>query len=177
MENIIESIMLIISKFITAAVIVFIGFVFGNIVGRFLKKILIYLNVDEYTVFLPFRKKTSTIISKGTSYTIYFLVAIYALNLFEFIGIFFEIIAIIFLIGVIITLLLQVFDFFPNVMAYFKIKKKYPLGSLVTITDVNGTIEKLSLTNTLVRTDKNNIFLYPNKYMITYCRPSKKETN
>ena len=177
MQNIIEIITLFVSKFITAAVIVFIGFVFGNIVGKILKQILIYFNLDEYLAFLPFRKKISTIISGTISYTIYFIVALYALNLFEFIDLAFEILIGLFLVGVFITLILQLFDFFPNFLGYFKVKKKYPNGSNIIIGDVVGVIERISVNNTLVRTDKNNIFLFPNKYMLAHCKLSKKETN
>ena len=156
------------SRFVLAIITLFIGIIIGRFVGKLLNKILHELDIDRII------KKTTKIrfsveemISNFFSYFIYFATIIMALNQLGITTTVLEIISITIFVIIILSILLGVRDFIPNIISGIFIHQKRFLkeGDKVRIGEVEGEIIKVSLIETRIRTKSDDIIYMPNSIL------------
>ena len=156
------------SKFILALITLFIGIIIGRFVGKFLKRILGEIELDNII------KKATKIkfsledgISGFASYFIYFITIIMALNQLGVTTRVLEFISFAILIIIVLSVLLGIREFIPNVMSGIFIHQKrfIRVGDKVKIGEVEGEITKVSLTETWIRTKKGDLIYMPNSLL------------
>lgn len=156
------------SKFILAVITLFIGIIIGRFVGKLLKRVLSEVELDNLI------KKTTKIkfsledgISGFAAYFIYFITIIMALNQLGITTRLLEIISVAILIIIVLSVLLGIREFIPNVMSGIFIHQKrfIRVGDKVRIGEVEGKITKVSLTETWIRTKNGDLIYMPNSLL------------
>ncbi len=161
-EMILNSVM---TKFALAIIILLCGFILGRFVGRLLNKIL-----QEFELNNILKKATGIqisleeIIGTGVSYFIYFITIIMALETINLAPFILYILSSGVIIIIIISIILSVKDFFPNVVSSIIIHQKGYIkeGDHVKIDDVEGIVNKINLLETTIVTKNNDSIFVPN---------------
>ncbi|MBC8500549.1 MAG: mechanosensitive ion channel [Nanoarchaeota archaeon] len=156
-------------KIVTAIIILLIGFIIGRIVGRIILKLLKEIEFDK-----TIRKATgyqasfSALLSKSSSYFIYFLAILMALESLGLTPFVLNMISVVILLIVGISVILAIKDFIPNFIAGYSVRKKglYKQGDRIKVGKVEGKITKISLLDTHVVTKKKDMIVIPNSYFI-----------
>jgi len=151
-----------VSKLIVALLFLFIGLIFGKILGRAVHKLLSELDFDSHIEKLGFKQKLTATISTWVSFLIYFLSVYFALMQFGLAGPVFYTLIVLFLIIFAVSAMLTVKEFFPNFFSFIHIKFNHVIsvGELVKIENVEGKVEHIGFTKTKIKTRKGDtIFL------------------
>ncbi len=158
-----------VTNLVLATIILLLGFIFGRIAGSFSKKALgeIGLNRLIYN-FVGLSFSLENLISAFITYFIYFMAIVLALNQFGASELFFNIIA--FSIGfvVLLSMLLALKDFFPNLAAGIAIGRKSMLrkGDNVSIDGIEGKVLEVGFYMTKIESGKKEIVFIPNSTVI-----------
>lgn len=156
------------TKFILAVITLFIGVIIGRFVGKLLQRLLHELEIDNII-----RKTTKIkvsveeIISKFFSYFIYLVTIVMALNQLGLTTKVLELISIAIFIIIVLSILLGIREFIPNIISGIFIHQKRFLreGDKVKIGEVEGKIVKISLTETWIRTKRDDMIYMPNSLL------------
>jgi len=151
-------------KFIIAVIIFLIGVVIGRTAEKVLKRILheveLNKNLKKAGIKLPLEK----IITNFVKYFIYFIAAIWALTELGLTTTVLNMISAVVLVLILISLILGVKDFIPNIIAGYFIHRKQMLkqGDKIAVQNLKGKIEKITLTETEIKTEKGDTIYIPN---------------
>ncbi|MBW2966350.1 mechanosensitive ion channel family protein [Candidatus Woesearchaeota archaeon] len=155
-------------KFIIAIVIILIGFIIGRIVYKILQKILHEIELNKNIRKAGIKKLSlENIISNFAKYFIYFIAVIWALTELGLTTTILNIISAFILLLIIISLILAIKDFIPNAFAGLFIYKKgmFKQGDKITIHGLEGTIQKITLIETEIKTEKGDTIYIPNSFI------------
>jgi len=158
-----------VTRLVVAAIIILIGFILGRIAGKIVLRILNEIELNKIL-----KKATNVkisleeMISHGISYFIYFVAIIWALETLNLAPIILYIISIGFIVVVILSVLLGVKDFIPNFFAGFFIhrRKIVKKGDYLKLGDVEGTVDKVTLLDTLIKTKQGDTLYVPNSALL-----------
>ena len=153
---------------IFAAIIILIGVVIGRLSGKLVTRLL-----KEIELNLLVRKATNKrvqieeLAGKMTSYVIYFFVIIMAFNQLGLTMTIFYLISAAIIIVIIISFVLGVRDFIPNMFAGLTIQKKgfLQVGDKIEFRGVKGKVDYINLIEIRVLTKGGDIISIPNSLL------------
>ncbi|RMF55647.1 hypothetical protein D6745_01475 [Candidatus Woesearchaeota archaeon] len=157
------------SKLIVAVLIIFVGIIIGRLVGKLILRVLHELEINK-----SLRKATKIpisleeIISNLSTYFIYFIAVVWALETLSLAPIILYILFGAFLLVIILSILLSIKDFIPNLIAGFILHKKRRLkiGDTIKVKHAEGRIVYLNLIETKVETKKGDEIFIPNSLLV-----------
>lgn len=149
-------------------IIILVGFIIGRIVGKLIQGLFHELELNNIL-----KKATGIkvsfeeIVGRFVSYFIYFIAIIMALNQIGITSAILYIIAGAVMVIVIVSLILAIKDFIPNVIAGFFIHQKRNLkeGDFIKVKKIEGKIIHINLVETRIKTKSNDIIYIPNSLL------------
>lgn len=155
-------------KFVIAIIILLVGFIIARIVGRLTKKVLSELEVD-YILKKGAGVKFSLekFVSKSIEYFIYFLAIVLTLNQLGVTTTVLHLIAGAVILIIVVSFILAIKDFIPNLMAGFIIyqRKRFKDGDYIKVGEVEGRIKHITLLETKLQTKSGDTILIPNSML------------
>jgi len=151
-------------KLILALIILLIGFIFGRVIGKILHRILHEIQLDKTLKKTNIHFALEKTISNIVTYFIYFISLIWALNELGLTTTVLNMISAAALILIILSILLAIKDFIPNIISGFYIYQGSILkeGQKISIDNLEGTIRSISLLETQIETSKGDTIHIPN---------------
>ena len=152
------------NKFVVAVLILLIGFVIGKVVGKLSQKLLHELELDKNLKNFRIKIPLESLISHALSYFIYFIVIIMSLNQLGLTAPIVNLLSLAIMLLLILSLLLSIKDFFPNLIAGLILhkKNKLKLNDSLEALGVKGKIVNLTLTETVIKTSRGDLIYIPN---------------
>ncbi|MFC1648261.1 mechanosensitive ion channel domain-containing protein [Nanoarchaeota archaeon] len=161
----------VIRTILIAIVILLIGLVAGKLISRFVKHLLHQLEADKtFKATTGWKFSIEKTISSFVEYFIYFIVIIMALEKIGITSAVLNMVAGIIILLVLISIVLAIKDFVPNMMAglILKGKKEYKKGVKIQVKRIEGKIQEIGLLETRVLTSKKDIILIPNSIFVKH---------
>jgi small-conductance mechanosensitive channel len=154
-------------KLVIAIIILLIGFIIGRTVSKILQRILHEIELDKNIKKAGIKLPLEKYIANFVKYFIYFIAVIWALTELGLTTTVLNMISAVVLILILISLILAIKDFIPNVIAGFFLhrKKIFKQGDKIIIHDLKGTIQKITLTETEIKTEKGDTIYIPNSHI------------
>ncbi len=153
------------TKILAAVVMLLVGIILGKIAGKLIMKILHEIELDEIIkkaggVDIGLEKVLGTF----TAYFIYFIAVIMALNQLNITTTVLQMISGAVIIIVIISIVLAIKDFVPNLFAgiYIYRNKFIEEGEVIKVKGMEGKIIKINLVETKIETKGKDIVYIPN---------------
>jgi small-conductance mechanosensitive channel len=159
----------IISNIVVAAIIIFIGFIVGRLLGKFVQVLLKEISLDEnIKKYIRIKIQLEEGIGLLISYSIYLISIIMGLNHIGLTAHILNIISSVVIIVVILSLFIGLKDIIPNIISGLIInnKKIFNKGDEVIIDDIEGIVENIKLTETIVITKSGDLIYIPNRNVI-----------
>jgi len=153
------------TKILASVVVLLIGIILGKIAGKLLKRILHEVELDVIL------KKASgidmgleKILSGFTTYFIYFIAIIMALNQLNITTTVLQMISGAVIIIIIISIVLAIKDFIPNMFAgiYIYRNRFIKEGETIKVKGIEGKIVKINLVETKIETKGKDVVYIPN---------------
>lgn len=145
----------ILNKLVSALIIFFLGFIFGKVAGSLSKKIFeeIELNKRLKNYWIA-RFNPEKLFSKTISVIFYVITVFMALNKLGITSVVLNIILVFFALIVISAFVLDVRDFFPNIISWIKIKKNhyYKVNDKIKIHLAEGVVTRITPFTTKITT-------------------------
>jgi len=167
-ENVTAAISDVLAKILVAVIVLLVGFIVGRIVGRLLEKFLheIELNV---LVRKMLRKRIAAEQLLGTlvAYSIYLVTILLALSQLGLTRIVLYVLATGVIVLVLLSVLLGIRDFIPNVLAGFSIHRRGLVrkGKTVRVARARGKVLHVGLVDTKIKTNTGDVLLIPNSVL------------
>ena len=155
-------------RFVVAIVILLIGLIIGRTVGELLQRVLHEVELDKVVRKAGISVSLESFLSSFATYFIYFITVIWALNEIGLTTTILNMISGAALVLIIISILLAIKDFLPNIIAGFHIYSKslVRVGDKIKVEKLQGVVSKISLTETEIRTKKGDLIYIPNSSLI-----------
>ena len=150
---------------VVAVIILLIGLIAGKLIGKLVKKLLHEIEVDAII------KKTTRIdvnlermLSVSVAYFIYFITIIMVFNQLNITTTVLQMLSAAVIVLVVISILLAIKDFMPNLFAGFYIAKNrfISIGEVIRIKGLEGKIVQIILLETKLETIDGDIVYVPN---------------
>jgi small-conductance mechanosensitive channel len=165
-ELVTETFSNLISNLVVAAIIILIGFIIGRILGKFIQTLLKEIQLDFLVKkYIRIRIQLEEIIGTFISYSIYFISLIMGLNHIGLTTQILNIVSIVIIIVIIISLFLGIKDIMPNIISGIIINKKKLINKdeEVTIDSIEGIVQEIKLTETILITKNGDLIYIPNQ--------------
>lgn len=152
------------TKFIVAVVILLIGFIIGRIVSKITYKFLHEIELNEVLKKAGLKLSLEKSISNLAKYFIYFISIIWALNEIGLTTTILNMISGAALVLIIVSILLAIKDFIPNLIAGFRIYQKSIIKTKdnIKVGHLQGKVIEVNLLETKIKTAKGDIIHIPN---------------
>ncbi len=157
------------TKLIVAVIIILIGFILGRVVGKLTQKLLHELELDRIlkeTARIKF--SLEKMLGKFIAYFIYFLTIIIALNQIGLTTTILHMISAAVLIIIVISIILGVKEFIPNLLAGIHIHRKALIkeGDRIRVRGTEGKVISVDMTEVKLKTAKGDMIFMPNSLLI-----------
>ena len=152
---------------VAAAIIVLIGFILGKLLSKVTYKILRTIEIrsalKETGFHTPFERSVST----AAAYLVYFIAIVMALHQLQLATVILYVVITCVLLVFVVSFLLSLKDFVPNLKAGFSLYKNRALrrGDIIAVQGIIGTIAQISLTKTRLVTKNGDIVYIPHVTM------------
>ena len=156
------------TKLVVAVIIVLIGLVLGKILGKFVQKALHEIELNKIIKKAAgIKASVEEIISTSLSYFIYFIFIVMALNQLGITTVVLHMISGAILIIIIISILLSIKDFMPNMFAGLFIHQKRFIkeGDILKVDNTEGKVVHINLVETKIETKHGDIIYIPNSLL------------
>ncbi len=156
------------TKLVIVVIIVLIGLVAGKLLGKLIHKLLHEIELNKLIKkSAGIKISAEEIISFFVTYFIYFIFIVMALNQFGLTTVVLHMIAGAILIIIIISIMLSIKDFMPNMFAGFFIHKKRFIkeGDIIEVDNTKGKIIHINLVETTIETKQGDIVYVPNSLL------------
>ena len=156
------------TKLVVAVIIVLIGLVLGKILGKFIQKALHEIELNKIIKKAAgIKASVEEIISTFVSYFIYFIFIVMALNQLGITTVVLHMISGAILIIIIISILLSIKDFMPNMFAGLFIHQKRFIkeGDILKVDNTEGKVVHINLVETKIETKQGDIIYIPNSLL------------
>jgi len=156
------------TKLVVAVIIVLIGLVLGKILGKFIQKALHEVELNKILrKAAGIKVSVEEIISAFITYFIYFIFIVMALNQLGLTTVVLHMISGAILIIIIISILLSIKDFMPNMFAGFFIHQKRFIneGDILKVDSTEGKVVHINLVETKIETKQGDIIYIPNSLL------------
>lgn len=160
-----ESLTPVVSKIVIAVLILLIGLILGKLICNFIRRALNEVQLDKHMRSATgFKFSLEKLISNFAAYFIYFIAIIMALNSLGLTTAVLNMISAAVIIIIIISFILAVKDFFPNLMAGIMIKSKklFDEGDVIQIKEVKGRVSFIGFLETRLLTAGKEEVIIPN---------------
>jgi len=154
-------------KLVASITILLIGLILGRFLSNLVKKILKEIELNnilkkELKLDWPIEQFLTSI----TKYLVYFIALIIALNQIGLTTTVLYIILAVILLFIVVFIILAIKDFIPNVINGFLIQHRKLLkeGEIVKIRDIEGKVEKITLTEIQIKSGNETIVI-PNSIL------------
>jgi len=154
----------IVNQYIIALVILFSGFVVGNILAKIVKKILHEIELNNFLKSISnVDVRLEELISMFVKFFIYFIFVVYVLNYLKLSTIIINVLLIVILIIVGFSVIVSIRNFLPDLFAGISISKRKLIfeGETIEIDGIVATIKKIDPTSIQLLTRDNEIMFYP----------------
>ncbi len=159
----------IINKYIVAVVILFLGFVIGTLVSKFIYRVLNDFELNKFLKSLSgVNIKMEEIVSGVIKIFIYAIFIVYVLNYLNLSQLVVNIIFIVFSLIIGISIILSIKDFIPDFIAGIRISKDNLIqeGDKIELENLQGEVKKVDLTHVEISTVNNDIIFCPNSQIV-----------
>ncbi len=155
-------------QLVVAALILLVGFIIGKLLGKLVHRLLHEAEVDNILKKAGVKVSLEVVLGTFTSYFIYFVTIIMALNQIGLTTSILQIISAGVIILLILFTILALKDFIPNMIAGLVIyqKETVKVGDKIKVNNLEGTVKKISLIETDIITTKKDIIHIPNSNLI-----------
>lgn len=156
--------MSIINRYVIAVVILFSGFVLGNILAKIVKKFLHEIELNNFLKSVSnVDIQIEEIISMFVKFLVYFIFVIYVLNYLNLSTIIINVLLIVVLVIVGFSVIVSVRNFLPDFFAGMAISKRKLIyeGDFIEIDGITATIKKIDPTSIQLLTKDNELIFYP----------------
>ena len=147
-----------------AILILLLGFVLGKLAGRVVSKVFSRLSLGILFRKIGIKRSLEGVLGSTTSMVIYFVSIIAALNQLHIAPLVLTIIVVIVIAVLVISFLLSMKDFLPNLLAGIFVYRHGVIteGDRIQVQDTIGTVVHLSLIETQLETKEGDIVFIPN---------------
>ncbi|MBU3942155.1 MAG: mechanosensitive ion channel family protein [Nanoarchaeota archaeon] len=156
------------TKLVVAVIIVLIGLVAGKLLGKLIHKLLHEIELNKLIKkSAGIKISAEEIISFFVTYFIYFIFIVMALNQLGLTTVVLHMISGAILIIIIISIMLSIKDFMPNMFAGFFIHQKRFIkeGDIIKVDNIKGKIMHINLVETTIETKQGDIIYIPNSLL------------
>lgn len=156
------------TEVIVAIIILLIGLIIGKILGRVVHKLLNSLELNKLIKkSTGMRLRMEEFIAKITSYFIFFIAIVMALDVLNLTSSIIYIVSIMIVLIIVISVAISIKDFIPNIIAgiYINKKKMFKEGKNIKIDNIEGKIEEIRLTEIKLLTKSGDIVFIPNSLL------------
>lgn len=153
------------SKIVVAVLILLIGLIIGKLLGNFIRRLLNEVQLDKHLrTTTGFKFSPERIISAFVSYFIYFIAIVMFLNSLGLTTAILNMISAAVIIIIVVSFILAIKDFFPNLIAGIMIrsKKLFNEGDVIQIKEVRGRITNIGFMETRLMTPYKEEVIIPN---------------
>ena len=160
-----ETVTPLLSKIVIAVLILLIGLILGKLIGNLIRRALNEVQLDKHLkTATGLKLSLERIISSFVTYFIYFIAVVMSLNSLGLTTAILNMISAAIIIIIVVSFILAVKDFFPNMIAGFFIKSKkvFNEGDLIQIKEVKGKISSIGFLETRLLTQYNEEVIIPN---------------
>jgi small-conductance mechanosensitive channel len=157
------------SQILLALIIALLGLILGTIIGKLLQKILSEIELNRIIRSITgLNLKLEEIIGKGITFTIYFLFIMWALEKLGLGAIIIKILSGIVIIIIVISIVLSIKDFLPNLISgvYIHLKGVIKEKDYIKTKSVTGKIKDIGLVETIIETDIKETIVIPNSTLL-----------
>lgn len=164
------------SKLVVAVIILLIGFIIGKLVGRLVQKLLHELELDKILEKARLKITLESTLGMIVSLIIYFIAIVMALNQLGLTTVILYIIIGGAILLILISTVLAIKEFIPNLISGFFIHKKgyFKEGDRIKIKGVEGKIKRINLIETEIVTKKKDVIFIPNSLLVKVAVMVKK---
>lgn len=156
------------TKLVVAVIIVLIGLIAGKLLGKFIHKLLHEIELNKFFKRAAgIKVSIEEIISTFVTYFVYFIFIVMALNQLGLTTVVLHMISGAILIIIIISILLSIKDFMPNMFAGFFIHRKRFIkeGDIIRVDNTEGKVVHINLVETKIETKQGDIIFIPNSLL------------
>ncbi len=172
------------TKFVGALIILLIGIVIGRVLGKLLKRMLHEFEFDTFIrKTTPIKLSLEEFISHLIEYIVYFSSIVYSLSKIGLVSTVFQFISLIIILFVILSIVLGLKDFIPNILAGIRVQQKenFKEGDIISIQDkdsiIEGKIISLNLLELVLETKKGDVIYIPNSLLTKSLIKKSKHSN
>ncbi len=159
----------VLNNIVVAAIVVLIGFIGGRLAGKLVSRVLDELEFNRLVhnitrLSIP----ADEILGYLSQFFIYFLAIIIALDTLRLRGILFDLASALLVVIILISMLLFLKDFIPNVFAGVVIHQAAHLreGDHVRIGDLEGVVDSVNLVDTRIHNRQGDVIFVPNTFVM-----------
>jgi len=155
----------VLSKLVIAVLILLIGLIIGKLIGALIRRALNEVELDKHLrIVAGLKFSVERLISSFVSYFIYFLAVVMSLNSLGLTTAILNMISAAIIVIIVISFLLAIKDFFPNLIAgiLIKTKKTFNEGDEIQIKEVRGRIACIGFLETRLVTRYDEEVIIPN---------------
>lgn len=165
MQNLFSSLL---NKALIAAIIILVGFVVGRLLGRLVKQLLHEVGLDSLTRTAGIKISVEGLIGAITTYSIYFIAVVMALDELGLNTLVFSLLAGGIIAIVLVSTLLAVKDFIPNLFAGFFLHRRSMLreGDWIKVDDLDCKVVKMDVVEAKLETRKGDVIFMPNSLLM-----------
>ncbi len=155
------------TKVIVVLAILLIGFVIGRLLGKLVQKALHGIGLNSLMAKMGVGFSLEALFGNIVAYIVYFTTILIALNKLGLTTTILHILAAGIITLAILLVIISLKDTLPNIFAGFLIKQKNLIkeGDTITVQGKQGKIKKITLTETLMETKKEDIYI-PNSILM-----------
>jgi len=165
------------TKVVTAVLILLIGFIIGRVLGKLVQRFLHEIELNGILKKAAgIRISVEEIFGLFVTYFVYFIAVVMALNQIGLTTTVLNMISGGVIVILIISIVLGIKDFVPNILAGLFIHQKrfVKVGDTIKVKDVEGKIVYINLLETRVKNKEGDIIYFPNS-MLTKSEVIKKK--
>jgi small-conductance mechanosensitive channel len=152
------------SRLVLAVFILLLGFIAGRVLGLLVKRLLSDVSFDKRLRVVGIKVSFERLLSSGLSILIYVVTVFLSLNTLGLTSTIVTIIILGLVFVVVVSFLLAIKDFFPNLLSGLRLKvlKPFSPGDEVQIKEVKGVIKSVGLLETRILTHFKEEIIIPN---------------
>jgi len=155
-------------EIVVAVIILLIGLIIGKILGRIVQKLLNSIELNRLVrKATGIRVRIEEFLGSITSYFIFFVSIVMALDVLNLTSFILYIISIMIMLIIVISIVISIKDFIPNIISGLYIHKKSPFkeGDVISIDGVEGEVKQINITEIKLQTKKGDTIFIPNSLL------------
>ncbi len=158
----------VINDILIAFIILLSGIIIGKIVGKIVSSSLNKIQLDDLANFAGINLSLEKTISNFINYIINFIFIILAISQLGITTTIINSIVIIIMIVIAVSILFVIKFALTNFSSFYVITKNkmYDIGDEIEVKNIKGKIEKITLTETIMKTENEDIIYVPNNIIV-----------